>query len=70
MEIQSYVLIIPLLEQHYNNLNHIRQSCPHVGPTPVEVVFLVNHAALLVYVFKTLGKASTYTVKKNFFVSS
>jgi hypothetical protein len=31
-------LIIVLPEQHYRNLDHIRQLCLHVGPMPVEAV--------------------------------
>ena len=31
-------LIIALLEQYYNNPNHTRQLCPHIGPMHVEAV--------------------------------
>ena len=32
------MLIIAFSEQHYNNMNHTRQLCPHIGPMPVEAV--------------------------------
>ena len=30
----NLMLIIVLLEQHYNNPKHTRQLCPHIGPKP------------------------------------
>jgi hypothetical protein len=45
------MLIIALLEQHYNNLSHTRQLSPHVGPMLMENlpvrpwVGLASHAA-------------------------
>ena len=34
----NFMLIIALLEQHYNNPNHTRQLWPHFGPMPMQAV--------------------------------
>ena len=34
----NLMLIIALLKQHYNNPNHTKQLCPHIGPMPMKAV--------------------------------
>ena len=50
--------VIALPEQHYNNPNHTRQTCPHVGPMPVEAVpfgLIWIWPAMPSHPYKTLG---------------
>ena len=65
MEVQS------LVDQQYNNLNHTRHLCPHIGPKPVEVMLFSLwwvRSPTPPHLYKPLGLwASPYpTVKKPF----
>ena len=37
------MLIIALPEQHYNNPNHTRQLCPHIGPMSMKAMPFMTH---------------------------